>query len=299
MAGGYTRRVADVPLETLSGRRAHVSDRREAWRERDADRYRLATELAGRADVSIAPENGFAVLPPGSFERAGAVVTAANELIDGIGHDELMSRNTKDGFLAKGFLPKAAYELDSPYMRFILGEDVIAAVSTYLGLVPVLKQVDVWYSVHAGEAPKSSQRWHLDSADTTQVKVWIHISDVGPDSGPLTVVDASTSERIADEIGYDFGEGHRVPDERFEELAGAAVTALEGPAGTVHFVDTSRCFHFGSRVEAGGTPRRIFMAQYLTPYAFRFKSDHVERAPFKKFASDGSSELEQLVLGVR
>lgn len=291
--------MADVPLETLSGRRAHASDRREAWRERDADRYRLASELAGRPEVSIRSESGFAMLPPEIIEGAGAVVAAANELIDGIGHDELMSRNTKDGFMAKGFLPQAAYELDSPYMRFILGEDVIAAVSTYLGLVPVLKQVDVWYSVHAGDAPKSSQRWHLDSADTTQVKVWIHVSDVGPDSGPLTVVDASTSERIADEIGYDFGEGHRVPDERFEELAGPAVTALEGPAGTVHFVDTSRCFHFGSRVEAGGTPRRIFMAQYLTPYAFRFKGDHVERAPFKKLAGNSSSELEQLVLGVR
>ena len=276
--------MADVSLETLSGRLAQASGRRKAQRERDADRYRLAEELAGRAELSIPSEDGFVVLPPGSVEGAGAVVAAANELIDGIGHDELMSRNTKDGFMAKGFLPKAAYQLDSPYMRFILGEDVIAAASTYLGLVPVLHKVDVWYSVHAGEAPKSSQRWHLDSADTTQVKVWIHLSDVGPDSGPLTVVGASTSERIADEIGYDFGEGHRVPDERFEELAGDAVTALEGPAGTVHFVDTSRCFHFGSRVEAGGTPRRIFMAQYLTPYAFRFKSDHVERAPFKQLA---------------
>jgi hypothetical protein len=249
--------------------------------------------------LSIPSEEGFLVLPPGSFEDAGAVVAAANELIDRIGHDELVSGNTKDGFIARGFLPKEAYQPDSPYMRFILGKDVIAAVSTYLGIVPVLNGVDLWYSVHAGEAPKSSQRWHLDSADTTQVKVWIHVSDVGPDSGALTVVDASTSERVADEIGYDFGEGHRVPDERFEEAAGPAVTALEGPAGTVHFVDTSRCFHFGSRVEAGGIPRRIFMAQYLTPYAFRFKADHVERAPFKQLADHSSSELEQLVLGVR
>jgi hypothetical protein len=290
--------VADA-LKTLSGRLAQASGRREAQRERDADRYRVAAELAGKEGASIPPEDGYVVLRPGTFERAGNVVAAANELIDGIGHDELISGKTKDGFMAKDFLPKAAYQLDSPYMRFILDEEVIAAVSTYLGLVPVLSKVDVWYSVHSGEAPKSSQRWHLDSADTTQVKVWIHLSDVGLDSGPLTVVDAATSERVAGEVGYDIGEGHSVGDERFEELAGDAVTALEGPTGTVHFVDTSRCFHLGSRVEAGGVPRRIFMAQFLTPYAFRFKSNHVERAPFKHLAGDGSSELQQLVLGVR
>lgn len=290
--------MADA-LKTLSERRARVLDRRETWRERDADRFRLADELDGRQGATIASEDGYVVLPPGTFECAGEVVAAANDLIDGIGQDELMSGKTKDGFLAKGFLPDSAFQLDSPYMRFVLGEDVVAAVSNYLGLVPVLNGVDVWYSVHSGDAPKSSQRWHLDSADTTQVKVWIHLSDVGSDSGPLTVVDATTSERIAEDVGYDFEDAHRVPDERFNQLAGDAVTALEGPAGTVHFVDTSRCFHLGSRVEAGGIPRRIFMAQFLTPYAFRFKSDHVARAPYKELADDASSELQQLVLGVR
>jgi hypothetical protein len=298
MPGGYTRAVGDVPLQTLSGRRARIAERREAKRERDADRFRLAEELAGKARLSIPPEDGFVVLPPGSVERAEAVVAAANELIDGIGHDELMAGYTKDGFMARGFLPDSASQLDSPYMRFVLDEDVVGAVSAYLGLVPVLSKVDVWYSAHARERPKSSQRWHLDSADTTQVKVWIHLSDVGPKSGPLTVVDASTSERVAEEISYDFREGHRVPDERFEELAGPAIVALGGPAGTVHFVDTSRCFHFGSRVDADGTPRRIFMAQFLTPYAFRFKSDHVAKAPYKELAGDGAGELERLLLGV-
>jgi hypothetical protein len=287
--------VANV---SLSGRRARVAERREALSARDSERYLLAEELASRTQVSIPPEDGFIVLPPGRLERAEAVVAAANELIDGIGHEQLMSSDkTKDGFMAKGFLPKAAFRLDSPYMRFVLDENVVGAVSSYLGLVPVLTKVDVWYSAHAGTTPKSSQQWHLDSADATQVKVWILLSDVGPASGPLTVAGASTSETIADEIAYDFDEGHRVPDGRFLELAGPAVTALEGPAGTVHLVDTSRCFHFGSRVEEGGTPRRVFMAQYLTPYAFRFKADHVERAPLRELATEGSSELERLLLG--
>jgi hypothetical protein len=290
--------VAEASQATLSARRARVAEKREAWRERDAPRYRLAGELAEDAGLTIAPEAGFVVLPPGEIDGADDVVAAANDLIEQIGHDELMSRNTKDGFMAKEFLPPESFRLDSPYMRFALSPELIGPISAYLGLVPVLNSVDLWYSVHAAESPKSSQRWHLDSADTTQIKVWIHCSDVGPDSGPLTVLDAATSEDFAERIEYDFREGHRVPDEHVDELAGSAITALEGPAGTVHFVDTSRCFHFGSRVARGGIPRRVFVAQYLTPYAFRFKSSHLERAPFRELADESSSELQQLILGL-
>jgi hypothetical protein len=290
--------VADPSLKTLSARRVRAAERREAWRERDAERYRAAEELAAEADLSIPADAGFVLLPPGTFALADDVVAAGNRLIDDIGHDELMTRNTKDGFMAQGFLPPEALHLDSAYMRFVLSEAVLGPVSAYLGVVPVLNLVDLWYSVHGAEKHKSSQRWHLDSGDTTQVKVWIHCSDVGPDSGPLTVLDAASSDDFAERIDYDFGKGHRVADEFVDELAGSAVTALEGPAGTVHFVDTSRCFHFGSRVDQGGTPRRVFVAQYLTPYAFRFRPDHLQRAPYSALARDGSSELERLVLGV-
>jgi hypothetical protein len=290
--------VAEASRATLPARRARVAERREAWRERDAVRYRLADQLAESAGLAIPSEAGFVVLPPGELDGADAVVAAANHLIEQIGHDELMSRNTKDGFMAKGFLPPDALALESPYMQFALSPEVLAPVSAYLGLLPVLNYVDLWYSVHADEMPKSSQRWHLDSADTTQIKVWIHCSDVGSDSGPLTVLDAATSEGFAERIGYDFREGHRVPDAHVDGLAGSAITALVGPAGTVHFVDTSRCFHFGSRVARGGIPRRVFVAQYLTPYAFRFKSSHLERAPLRELANESSSELERLVLGL-
>jgi hypothetical protein len=285
-------------LETVPERRAYISARREAERERDAARYRLGEKLARGARVSIPEDKGFLLVPPdgGGFELAQGVVAAANELIDGIGHEGLMARETKGGFLVQEFLPPEAKQLDSPYMRFALSEEVLGPVSAYLGFLPVLAHFDVWYSAHGPEAPKSSQRWHLDRADTTQVKVWIHCSDVGPDSGPLTVVDAATSDVLVDRIGYDFGKGHRVPDDELEDLAGTpAMTALEGPAGTVHFVDTSRCFHMGSRVAEHGTPRRIFVAQYLTPYAFTFKVDFRQKAPFRDLA--GSDELERLALG--
>lgn len=282
--------------KTLSGRLAIVEERRAAWRERDAARFELSEALAGTEETTVPSDRGFLLHQPGVFPLADEVVAAATELLDGIGHDELVSRATKGAYLTQGLLPENLPP-DSPYLRFVLDETVVAPVAEYLGMVPVLHAIDLWYSFHRADAPVRSQRWHLDSGDTTQIKVWIHCSDVGLDSGPLTVIDAATSDNIAHEIAYDFGDGHRVEDERVEELAGAAVTSLEGPAGTVHFVDTSRCFHMGSRVAATGTPRRVFVAQYLTPYAFRFRPSHLEKAPYRTLVHSGSSELERLLLG--
>jgi hypothetical protein len=288
--------MSTVDKKTLAGRLAIVEDKRERWRERDARRYELAEELVPTAETAIAADDGYRLHAPGAFSLAAEVVGAANELLDGLGHDALVGQSTKGSYLTQGLLPEQL-PLDSPYMRFVLDEPVVAAVTAYLGLVPVLHAIDLWYSFHGPPDPVRSQRWHLDSGDTTQVKVWIHCSDVGADSGPLTVIDAATSAALADRLSYDFGEGHRVQDEQIEEAAGPAVTPLEGPAGTVHFVDTSRCFHMGSRVAADGTPRRVFVAQYLTPYAFRFRPDHLEKAPYRGLADDASSELDRLLLG--
>jgi hypothetical protein len=246
-------------------------------------------------ETVIPPDQGFILHPPGTFGAADDVVSAANDLLDGLGHDELVARSTKGSYLTQGLLTDLS--LDSPYLRLVLDKAVVAPITSYLGMVPVLHSIDLWYSCHRAEAPIRSQRWHLDSGDTTQVKVWIHCSDVGEPSGPLTVIDATTSHQIADRLGYDFGDGHRVDDRDLEQLAGPTVTRLEGPVGTVHFVDTSRCFHMGSRVAPSGTPRRVFVAQYLTPYAFRFRPDHLQKAPYRHLAQAGTTELERLLLG--
>jgi hypothetical protein len=281
----------------LRERRVLTSRRREQGRERDASRYRLADELRAGALFTIPPEQGLLVLPAGAIAKAEPVVAAGNELVDSLGHDRLSAQAQKGGFMAKEFLPDSATDLESPYMQFALSQEVVAPIAAYLGFVPILTQVDLWYSVHGSDAPRLSQLWHLDHADTTQVKVWIHLSDVGRESGPLTALDAATSETLADRIDYDLDKGYRVPDEQVDAVAGDdGMVRFEGPASIVDFVDTSRCFHFGSRVEAGATPRRLFFAQYLTPYAFKFR-DHRNEAPFRHLASQAPGELESLLLG--
>jgi hypothetical protein len=279
---------------TVPERVAYTNARREASAGRDAERFRLAAELSESSELTIPQEKGFLALPPGTLDpEVSAIVEHAGSLIDSIGHDGLFERGAKGGFIARGFLPPESLELGSPYLDFALSERVVGPVSAYLGVVPVLVDIDVWYSAHHPKAPKSSQLWHLDHADTTQMKVWIHVGEIDELSGPLTVLDAAASDRLADEFDYNFGESYRLPD---DAVPAAGQVAFTGPPGTVDFLDTSRCFHFGSRVSAEGSPRRIVVVQYLTPYSFKF-ADHRNQADFRHLATDESTPLERLVLG--
>jgi hypothetical protein len=285
---------------TVPERLAYVAARRERASARDGARFRLAEELRGPTKAVMRREQGYAVVPPGTLPGVDAVVDAANELIDSIGHEDLMSgkrASTKGGFVARKLLSPETLTLDSPYLRLALDEALVAPVAEYLGLVPLLHQVDVWYSAHASSQPKASQKWHMDHDDTTQVRVWIHCNDVGPESGPLTVVDATTSARVAEQLGYSIGGSYRIPAERIAELVPQEqVSTLSGPRGTTVLLDACRCFHYGSRVGEGAPPRRMVLIDYMTPYSFNY-GDHCAEAPYRHLAGAGASELQTLVLG--
>jgi hypothetical protein len=285
---------------TIAQLRARTAARRDEWHERDAARFRAAGDLAARAQLSIPQEQGFLVVPPGTLPEAAPVVEAANELIDSIGPERLLTKyNKRNDTMARGFLGAGESDLDSPYMRFALSESVTAPATAYLGLVPILYGIDVWYSPPSTESEfRNAQLWHADGDDTAQVKVWVHLNDIGPESGPVTVLPAARTEAFAEEIGYDTSVEYRIPDEKVAASVGDAdIVRFAGPVGTVDFVDTSNCLHLGSRVEPGAPARRVFMAQFLTPYAFKFKRDHRDEAPFRDLASSSSSELESLLLG--
>ena len=300
--GAAVRRDAEerraVRRTTVERRLAYTDARRAAHRERDAERLGLAQRFATLPGPHIPRDDGYLVLPAGTFaDLVEPVVLEGNRLIDGIGHTALVEHGGKSDFIARGFLPETAFAIDSPYLRLALDERIVGPISAYLGVVPVLTEIDVWYSVHQPNAPKRSQLWHMDSDDTTLIKLWVHLSEVDRRSGPLTAFSASDSARLADAVAYNYGDGYRVPDDRVNDVLGSErQVVMVGPQGTIDFIDTCRCFHFGSRVSEDGAPRRLLMVEYQTPYAFEF-ANHRKEARYRTLAPAASSELQRLLLG--
>jgi hypothetical protein len=275
-------------------RRVYFNARRAERFLRDAPR-RAALRALPAAPFTIAPDQGFLVVPPGSFEEVPALVADAHATLARHDASELLDVKNRKRFLVN-VLDSATLQADAASVRFALREDVLAAVSRYLGVIPFLSVISVFHSDVVEGVPTSSQLHHCDGDDVTQIKVFVYCSDVGPEAGPLTVLSAEASDRVRRATGYQFRQ--RLTDQQVHDIVGTGSEhAILGPAGTTVFVDTSRCFHFGSRVNPGAQPRLVTMIQYQTPYSFMLPTSAQATLPFRRLIDRGTSRLQRLVLG--
>lgn len=128
----------------------------------------------------------------------------------------------------------------------------------YLGVDSRNSCIDVYWSRFSGEGAKSSQRFHLDRDATPQIKLFIYCSLVAQDNGPLTLIGAKDSDKIKSLVTDPV---KRVAD---EVVSSFKQIAFLGTLGSACFVDTSRCYHYGSRVKNGADPRIALVVQYVS-----------------------------------
>lgn len=154
------------------------------------------------------------------------------------------------------------------------------AAAAYLGTYPKLRSVGVYVS-EANTSQISSQMFHFDTNDLTQVKCFINVNDVGPDNGPFTFMSAEVSRKLGPRKM-----GGRVEDEAvFSHINESDLIYLTGPAGTGAFVDTSKCLHYGSRCREGR--RIVIMIQYTPHPDLSMKMEKYSRKGTPLLISDG------------
>jgi hypothetical protein len=147
---------------------------------------------------------------------------------------------------------------------------ILDSATGYLGTVPRLVTARLCWSPQ-NDTARSSQNFHFDYEDLTQLKVFINIFETTEEQGPLTFIPAEVSEQVQKSIGR----VSRISDERIYE-AGARnrEVKLIGPAGSGAFLDTSRCLHYGSRLNK--RDRLVLIIQFLKCY-----SSYRSTAPFR------------------
>lgn len=185
----------------------------------------------------------------------------------------------------KQYLQKVAWSspltVRHPYIDLATDEEIVAAVTSYFGYVPLLGEIYLWYSPNdSAETNDGSQLFHLDYADTKQFKVFIPIRSIESESGPTTLIPADISAQISSEIRYKLsGDEIRVRDSVIAKFCSSTDwVKLTGEPGELMFADTSRCFHFGSR--SAVQPRFLLMIQYISPLSFTLSLDHKSDSTF-------------------
>ena len=262
-----------------------------------AERKNAMASMLPLAALRIPVDQGFLVCQPGAFDVADVIAVA----LDTVEHVNLEDKKAEAN---KPFMTKLgdmrAMTLESPFLQFGLRPEVVASAADYLGLVPILQFANVYHSSQAGEELAKSQLYHCDSDEVTQVKIFVFCEDVTNESGPLTVVPADLSQRVRDHTAYKYKK--RLTDDQVREALGPDLVevSITGPAGTVVFVDTSRCLHYGSRITAAGVRRLVVMLQYVTPLAFILPEDDFRSsASFRHLARPGHDDVTALLLGAR
>jgi hypothetical protein len=160
------------------------------------------------------------------------------------------------------------------FLDFATSSEVLEPVLDSMGCIPVLS-VAKPLGVRLNESDerlgdptngtyRESQLFHRDYHDAPMVYVLVTLRDVTRQSGPFSILPASTSDAATAALRYGRrGRSYRVQDdEMYDAVDRSALFEFARPAGSVLFVDSSRCFHYGSRDAA--IPRYLMMYAYVS-----------------------------------
>ncbi|HZS64349.1 MAG TPA: hypothetical protein VFA53_07630 [Xanthobacteraceae bacterium] len=222
------------------------------------ERRRLAERLSVRPGLPrLDEERGYGLLPPGTIREVGPAIRFVQELCRERGFSAIRER--KKDYRATILAPRT-YEEAPAIFDLAFSDDALSIAVDYLGEIPVLHNIEVW-ATPTNQMTKGSQYYHRDGGGwyLRRAKFLFNMIEVGPQNGPFTFLPAHVSDRVARANGRITG---RFEDEEIFRIASRTdEVALTGPEGTGAVVDSSRCFHFGSRAREG--TRVMIMFHFL------------------------------------
>lgn len=228
------------------------------------------------------------------FQELKDSILNGNKLIS----EHLTTKSEKT--FKKNYLQSINYDLslDNPFLKLALNKELVSIASHYLGFVPILSNINLWYSPNDGSIQKGSQLYHLDWADVKQCKLFIPLQEIDEETGPTTFLSAIESNKVVDAINYRLSEKeNRVEDDVVYSIANKSeVQSAVGKPGEIFFCDSCRCFHYGSRKAL--KPRFLLMIQYLSPFSFTHSLSYKGKSKFSRLATPNCSELDKMILGV-
>jgi hypothetical protein len=156
---------------------------------------------------------------------------------------------------------------------FATSSEVVGVICNYLRSIPVLSTT-IPPGIRLVESnanfddtpdvPKDSQLYHIDYYSQPNVYVLVLLRDTDFDMGPWSFVPKSVTDRAKKTLGYwRRGKPYRLDDSQMYSAADKDdMIELSYPRGTVLFIESSGCFHFGSRNAI--KPRFQLMLGYST-----------------------------------
>jgi hypothetical protein len=259
------------------------------------ERRRLIATMPEARDFTIPENKGFVLWQPKSFPLLEQAIGEAKDLFDSADIEALKSKIPEDASF--GAVP-FTLRPDSAIAKLATDSRLLRPFAEYFGGVPLLHVVQLVYSPNDRKAQNSAQLFHLDGQDIKSLQVFVYLDDVTEENGPVTVLTATASERVAKALRYrKTPTTKRVDDDVVKRFMtdDSELEPMTGPAGSVCIFDGDRCFHFGSR--KGTKPRRILHYEYVTPFAFTLPQPYWGRTLYAHLRRPDAPAWQRSVLG--
>jgi hypothetical protein len=242
----YHRHVAALKQDML-GRRAELG------------RAYLAQNSERDPGELISPETGVGAQNLIGAPLMRAAIDEARAMIEARAGEPIRSKASLDYYATA-----PDFGAESAAVRLALSPEILCPIIRYFGMLPILAELDITRAAATAMLPTTTHMFHVDPDDITQIKAFVHLSDVDMGCGPLHALPADLTERVNLQLDYPRG---RLTDDEVEALVGPGKAFIStGPTGRVAYVDTSRCLHFGGRPREVGRPLRDqLVMRFLLP----------------------------------
>lgn len=139
-------------------------------------------------------------------------------------------------------------------------QSILALAEAYLEARPKLDVVSMWWHTrfHSKGDSEAAQFYHFDMDRVKWLKVFIYLTEVGPEDGPHAFIAGSHRPGAIPQQFLDQGYVRLMDDEVFAHYGEAREVKFAAPRGTV-IVEDTRGFHKGSPVS--GNPRLLLQMQ--------------------------------------
>jgi len=278
--------------------------RQDEWRRSLYQRQvpALLDENGGCSRPRIQLKDGWAIDESMSLPHLGRVLEQAEEIIAERAGQRLSGAGAYRSFFQDMWTPADLVRFPA-FLDFATSSDLLAVVADYLQCIPVLSTTLPsgirFVESNAAfddqpEKPHDSQLYHIDYYSIPNVYVLVLLRDTTVEQGPWTFLPRGASQKAAAALNnWERGVGYRFTDEQVYSVADRE-EAIEFcyPRGTVLFIESSGCFHFGSRNAV--KPR----FQLMLGYTGACRTDFSEvLMPAKQYPiRDADSRLRKMVL---
>ena len=221
-------------------------------------------------------QDGWAIDTSQSLPHLDRILADADKIIAERGGVRYSAGGVYRSYFQDIWIPSDAEKYPS-FLDFATSSDVLAPVGKCLQCVPVLSRTlpPAIRFVESNAAfddqpnqPHDSQLYHIDYYSRPNVYVIVLLRDTTQENGPLTFLPRSVSERAACALNYHGRRRGYRDQEIYSVVDRKEVVEFCGRRGTVLFIESSGCFHYGSRNAV--KPRFQLMLGYTGTYRTDF-----------------------------